>query len=158
MARLARRSPGHFLAALCARPVTGFLFQRGYDVFKSFDVGGAYPLHNGSFQIGQMVADALGQLSPLRCQHDEKRAAISFPDLARDQAPVSEAVENTGQCRSFVREATMEVGHSRRPGMRKQRQDVRFALRQSAFAQVIQVKTDPVCRPMNWMNKMQWHR
>ncbi len=47
----------------------------------------------------------------------------------------------------------MEVGHFRRRAMRKECQNVRFALRQSGFAQIIEIKPDPMCRPMNWMNK-----
>jgi len=48
----------------------------------------------------------------------------------------------------------MQVRHLRRRGMRKQRQDMRFALGQPAFSQIIEIKPDPMCRPVNWMNKM----
>lgn len=72
------------------------LFQGRDDFVKSFDVGSSHAPHDGSLQIGQMAADAPGELSALRCQHDEERAAIRFPYFARDQATVSETVENTG--------------------------------------------------------------
>src|SRR6266566_4476753 len=152
---LAERNPS---VASRTHPPMGFLFKRRHDVVKSFDVGGAHTLHDGSFQIGQMAADALGQLSPLGCWRDEESATIGFSCFALDQATHSQAVENTGQCRSFVREATMKIGNLRRRGMREECQNVRFALRQFSFAQVIEIEPEPMCRPVNWMNKMQWHR
>ncbi len=73
-----------------------FLFQCRDHVSKPLNVGGAHAPYDASLQIGQMAADALGQLSPFRCRHDEERAAIRFPYFAGDQATVSQAVENTG--------------------------------------------------------------
>ena len=134
-----------------------FVLQRCYDVVESFDVRRCYAPHDTPFQIGQMTADTAGQSSALRCQPDQKSATIDFSNLARDQAAVRKAIENTGQCRSFVREAAMEVGHFRRRAMGEQRQNVRFALGQPGFAQSIKVEPDPVRCPVNWMNEMQWH-
>jgi hypothetical protein len=134
-----------------------FVLQRCYDIVESFDVGGCYAPHDTPFQIGQMTADTAGQPSTLRCQPDQKSTAIDFSNLPRDQAAVRKTIENTGQCRSFVREAAMEVGHFRGRAMRQQRQNVGFALRQPGFAQSIKVEADPVRCPVNWMNEMQWH-
>jgi len=47
----------------------------------------------------------------------------------------------------------MKVANFRLRGMGKERQNVRFTLRQSAFAQIIEIKPDPMCRTVNWMNK-----
>jgi hypothetical protein len=58
-----------------------------------------------------MTLDALRQLSPFcRWSHD-KCAAIRFANCARDQAARCQSIENTGQGRSLVREAAMELGH-----------------------------------------------
>jgi hypothetical protein len=113
---LAERDPS---AVSRTHPPMSFLFKRRHDVLKSFDVGGAHTLHDGSFQIGQMAADALGKLSPLGGWRDEESAAIRFSCFALDQSTHSQAVENTGQCRSFVREAAMKISNVRRRGMRE---------------------------------------
>ena len=73
-----------------------FVFQRCDDVVKSFDVGCAHASDHGTFQLGQMAADAPSQLSALRGRRDDERATICFPDLARDQATPRQSVENTG--------------------------------------------------------------
>ena len=83
-------------AASGASAPVRLVFQGRDDFAKPFHVGSAHAPHDGSLQRGQMAANAPGQLSPLRCQHDEECAAIRFSYFARDQATVSETVENTG--------------------------------------------------------------
>ena len=51
----------------------------------------------------------------------------------------------------------MKIANMRGRRIRKQRKDVRFALRQITLSQLIEIKSDAVCRPVNWMNKVQWH-
>jgi hypothetical protein len=131
-----------------------FLFQHFHYFLEPFNVGGRYAPHDASFQMGQVPADTAGQLSTLRCQPNQKSAAIDFSNLARDQAAVRKTIENTGQCRSFVGEAAMEIGYFRRRAIREQRQNVRFALGQPGFAQSIKVEADSVRCPVNWMNEM----
>lgn len=96
-----------------------------------------------------MTADAARQPSTFRGQHDQKSAPIGFPDLAFNQTTVFKAIENTGQRRPLVGKAAMEIGNFRRPRMREHRKDVRFALGQSALAQIIEIQADSVCRPVN---------
>jgi hypothetical protein len=134
-----------------------FVFQCRYDVVESFDVGGCHAPDDVPFQIGQVAADAASQLSALCCQPNQKSAPINFPNFPRDQSPARKTIENTGQCRSLVGEAAMEIGHVRGRMMREERQNVRFSLSQSGFLQSIKVKADPVRCPVNWMNKVQWH-
>ena len=100
-----------------------------------------------------MTADAARQLSTFRGQQHQKSAPIGFPDFSFNQTTIFKAIENTGQCRSLVGKTVMEIGNFRRRRMREHREDVRLALRQSALAQVIEIKADPVCRAVNWMNK-----
>ena len=52
----------------------------------------------------------------------------------------------------------MEIGYVRPARMSKERQDMRFSLRQPAFPQIVKIKTDSVRRTVDWMNKSQWHR
>jgi hypothetical protein len=52
-----------------------------------------------------------------------------------------------------VGKPAMKIANFCRRGMGKARQDVRFTLRQSPFAQVIEIKPDPMCRTVDWMNK-----
>jgi hypothetical protein len=47
----------------------------------------------------------------------------------------------------------MKIANFSRRGMGEKRQNVRFTLRQSPFAQIIKIKPDPMCRTVNWMNK-----
>lgn len=51
----------------------------------------------------------------------------------------------------------MKVADSIAGRMREERQNVCFTLRQSKLAQVIDIKPYPMCRPVNWMNKLQRH-
>ena len=148
--RLWENSPS---AALLSRSTISFVFEQRYDVFKSFDVSETYASHDLPFQIQQMTADATGQVSTFRCQHHEKSAAIRFPNFTRNEPTVFKAIKNTGQCRSFMGKPAVEVSHFHRRGIRQHRKYVRFALRQSGLAQIIEIKSDPVCRAMNWMNK-----
>jgi hypothetical protein len=96
-----------------------FVFQRRYDVFEPFNVGGCHAPRDAPFQIGQVTTDPAGQLSTLRCQPDQESPAIGFPDLPSNQAAVRKTIENTGQCRSFVGKAAMQISHVRGSGMRE---------------------------------------
>ena len=53
---------------------------------------------------------------------------------------------------------TMELGHIGRRGLGQKGKDVSFSLSQPFLPQIIEVKADPVCRPVNRMNKTQWHQ
>jgi|SRR2546421_7250321 hypothetical protein len=105
-----------------------------------------------------MTLYTLCQLSPFCREPHDERAAICFADFARDQPARCQSIENAGQGRSLVREASVEIGHVGRAGMSKQRQNVRFPLRQAALPQVVKIKADPVRGAVDWMNKSQWHR
>jgi len=48
----------------------------------------------------------------------------------------------------------MKIGNSSRRGTIEHGQNVRLTLGQAAFTEIIKIKTDPVRRAMNWMNKM----
>ena len=50
--------------------------------------------------------------------------------------------------------AAMKIGNFGGGGMLEQGENVRLALSQTAFAQIIEIKADPVGCPMNWMNKV----
>ena len=98
-----------------------FVFDRRDNFAKSVDISGANASHDGPLQIRQVPADATCQFSTFRSQRYQKSAPVCFPDFARNQTTLFEAVEDACQCRSFVGEPAMEIGHSCRRGMRKQR-------------------------------------
>jgi hypothetical protein len=68
-----------------------------------------------------MTLDTLCQPSPFCRQPYNKRAAICFADCSRDQPAFCQSIEDTGQGRSLVCEAAMEIGHIGPPGMSKER-------------------------------------
>ena len=49
----------------------------------------------------------------------------------------------------------MQMRHVGRPGVSQEREDMRFALRQPALFQLIEIKTDPVRCAVHWMDKLQ---
>jgi hypothetical protein len=51
----------------------------------------------------------------------------------------------------------MEVRYAGWAGISQEREDMCFPLCQSAFLQVVKVKTNPVCRAVYRVNKSQWH-
>jgi hypothetical protein len=48
----------------------------------------------------------------------------------------------------------MKIRDLRRRRVIKHGENVGLALGQAAFAQIIEIKANPVGRPMNWMNKI----
>lgn len=105
-----------------------------------------------------MAANAPSQFTSLCCWRDDKGAAVRLADLSCNKSAVNQTIENARQCRSLVSESAVEVGNTRRRGMREQRKDVRLTLCQLVLAQLTQIKSDPVRGPVDWMNKVQWHR
>src|SRR5437762_4576258 len=105
-----------------------------------------------------MATDALRQLSSFCCRVNDKGAAIRLIHLSCDQTAIDETIEDAGQCRSFVGQSTMEIGNRGWCGVRERRQNMRFTLRQPRLTQIIKVKSDPVGRPVNWMNKVMCHQ
>ena len=104
-----------------------------------------------------MAAHLASQRATLRRWHDNESAAILFAHSPGNQSTRSQPVENARQGGPFMGQAAMKIGYAGRRGMRKQRQDVRFALRQRTLTQLTEIKSDAMGRPLNRMNEMQSH-
>jgi hypothetical protein len=90
-------------------------------------------------------------------QRNDERAAIVGSRLARDESALDEAVENAGQRRALVREGFVQRAYGRRSGLREMGEDVSLALRNVVLTKKLQIKADPVRRPMNCRNEREAH-
>jgi hypothetical protein len=129
------------------------LLDRRHDLHEPLDVVGGDAPRDRVLEIGEVAVDTPGRLHPFRRGRDHERPAILGADVARDEAALGKAIENTGQGRSLVRETAVQRGNRRRPGRRQQREDVRFALRQAVVTQVGQIEADSMRRAMNRGNQ-----
>jgi hypothetical protein len=67
--------------------------------------------HDNETRHASSIDNTACKFATFRGQRDDKRAAIRFSDLTRNQIPFRQPIQNAGQCRSLMRKATMEVGH-----------------------------------------------
>ena len=105
-----------------------------------------------------MMADAAGQLAPLRCQHNDKAAPILLAYTAGNQPARGQAIENTGQGGPFMRQTTVQLADMCGRRFREQGKNMRFPLGQVALSKLIEIERNSVRRPVNGMNQAQWHR
>ena len=52
-----------------------------------------------------------------------------------------------------MRQPAVKIGNFCRRELIKHGENMRLALGQTTFAQIIEIKADPMCCPMDWMNK-----
>ena len=108
-----------------------------------------------SFERIEVTVDARGDLTAAGGQLNDEGPTIGGAHLARDEPALGEPIENAGERRSFVRQASVQAGDGRRSRRREVREDVRLALR---HAELSDVQADPVRRSMNRRNQAQGHR
>ena len=131
------------------RVLVGFVFDSGHYLHKPSQIGGGDVATDRLLEVHEAPVHAPSHLTARGGWGDHERASILGADLARNEAAPREPIENTRQRRALVREAAVQLGDGRRRRSRKEREDVRFALRQAIVTPFGQVQADPMRRSMN---------
>jgi hypothetical protein len=138
--------------------LAGFILNRPHDLQESLHIVTGDAAADGLLELEQMTEHAPGDLTSRRGQRHNERPAISGADLARDEAPIRETIEDARQRRALVREAAMQLGDRRGRGRGQQRENVRLALREAEITQIGEIQADAVGRSMKGRNEAQGHR
>jgi hypothetical protein len=138
--------------------LAGFVLDRPYDLQESPHIVASDAAGDGLLERDHMTEHAPGDLASRWRQRHNERPAIRGADLARDEAPIREAIEDARQRRALVREAAMQLGDRRGRGRGQQRQNVRLALGKTEITQIGEIQADAVGRSMKGRNEAQGHR
>jgi hypothetical protein len=150
----ARRQPVRPSAGALVR----FVLDSGDNLQESLHLAAGDAARDGLLEVAEMTVHASRHPAALGGRRDDERAAVGGADLARDEAPLGEPIEDARQRRSIVCESAMEIGDGRLLRGHEQCEDVRLALRQAILTETREGETDPVGRPVNRWNESQRHR
>ena len=112
------------------------VLDRRYHLHERFHLAAGNAARDRLFEIGEVTVHTTGSRAAFGRRRDHERAPVVGADLARNETPVVEPIQDAGQGRPFVREPAMQIrdGGRRRGG--EQREDVRFALREAVVTEM----------------------
>ena len=111
-----------------AGAVVRFVLESGDNPQKSLHIVAGDAASDSLLEVAEMTVHASRHPAALGGRRDDKRATVGGADLARDEAPLGEPIEDARQRRSIVRESAMEIGDGRPRRGHQQCEDVRLAL------------------------------
>jgi len=88
-----------------------FVFEREYDISETFDISRSDLPRDGTFEVGEMPMNMPRDPFAFGCKHDDEAAPIRLGDATCNQVAGNQAIEDASQCRSFMGQSTVEIGH-----------------------------------------------
>jgi len=112
------------------------VLDRRHHLHERFDLAAGDAARDGLLEVGEVTVHTPGGGASFGGRCDHEGPPVVGADVAGDETPVVEPIQDAGQGRPFVREPAMQIGDGGRRRGGERREDVRFALREAVVTEM----------------------